>query len=136
MAFLGKIQDSNCPSSGTISKSGLVLIPRTKSVPELPPSEVMAPEDHEEKSNSRNSASKLENAEWARKKEEKRFRQATKLLRIQRLGMEPFLALISSNNARLTVLNPKAFARFCHVKEAEEEEEEEDSSSNSGLNGL
>ncbi|KAF9995910.1 Ca(2+)-dependent cysteine protease [Entomortierella chlamydospora] len=72
---------------------------------------------------------KLENAERARKKEQKRFRQAAKLLRIQQLDMEPFLALISTNNARLTVLNSKEFARFCHVKEAEEEEEEEDSSS-------
>ncbi|KAF9109929.1 hypothetical protein BGX27_006984 [Mortierella sp. AM989] len=63
---------------------------------------------------------KLEKAERARKKEEKRLRQAAKLQKIQQLDKEPFPALISTNNARLAALNLKAFAKFCHIPEAED----------------
>ncbi|KAF9201775.1 hypothetical protein BGZ49_008013 [Haplosporangium sp. Z 27] len=63
---------------------------------------------------------KLAKAERERKKEEKRLRKLKKLQQTQQLNMEPFPALISTNNARLAALNLKAFTRFCSSQETKE----------------
>ncbi|KAG0230441.1 hypothetical protein B0O80DRAFT_423108 [Mortierella sp. GBAus27b] len=56
---------------------------------------------------------KLERLEHQRLKEEQRQRKAAKLQRLQQWNKEPFPALISTNNARVSRLNMRAFERFC-----------------------
>ncbi|KAF9935193.1 Ca(2+)-dependent cysteine protease [Linnemannia zychae] len=58
--------------------------------------------------------------EQRRIKEERRRKKAEKLLKLQQLDQEPYPALISTSNARVAALNLRAFAKFCHSKEAQE----------------
>ncbi|KAG0045105.1 hypothetical protein BGZ83_009648 [Gryganskiella cystojenkinii] len=71
----------------------------------------------------------LEREERRRKKEEQRLRKARKLERQRQLEAEPFPALISTNNARVAVLNTQAFVTFCHPQKQVQtpRQEEQDS---------
>ncbi|KAI1316403.1 hypothetical protein EDD11_010046 [Mortierella claussenii] len=51
-----------------------------------------------------------------KQKQEKEKKRLAKLQKWQQLDMEPFPALISTNNARVAALNLKAFFKFCHVR--------------------
>ncbi|KAG0296662.1 hypothetical protein BGZ98_000868 [Dissophora globulifera] len=70
--------------------------------------------------------SKQEKQERQRKKEEGRLRKIVRLQRLQKLNSEPYPALISTNNARVSTLNLKAFERFCHVYSRSHEGKEEE----------